>query len=207
MSKKKVMKVISILCVTGVFVAFAVNAVHLPVVYPTRSSSKELTLVRNGGWATGYRPIVTLSNYIDGQHVADHVLTVKNGLHVQEPQRYRLPTLDQGTIILSFELGDNINSSFILTYDDARRLYRNGLLIYIYGENYSFCIDERVHFYDSYIHFISGRERVYYFREAHSHEWQESMNISRIKRFSRYDPKLSWYSGWRENEWIKHTGS
>jgi len=208
------MAIIFILFGVGLCAAFIVKALYFPVLYPTRSSSRELTLVLYGGFYPN-SPMITLKHYIDEVHVEDYVLTIENGIRIQEPQSYRLPKLDEGAVVISVELQDEVNSVFTIIYSQASDLYRTGLLIYLYTDfNSSDFVKEGIYFRDKYVHFISGRhrttyflsgeDRAYFLNNGNSPEWSIITNSPRLRMIPRNDaPYLVWYSGWKENEWIE----
>ena len=212
----KRMIIIIILCSVVVLIAFVIKVLYFPVIYPTRSSSRELTLVLHGGFHPN-SPIITLSHYIDELHIANYTLTIENGIHIQEPQSYELPILEEGAVKVNIELRDEINSNFTVVYNQARDLYRSGLLIYLYTDFNNYFIEEGKYFFDRYVHFISGRNRTIYFLSGENRinylqngicpEWLVVMSSPQLRRVPRNDvPYLIWYSGWGENNWIKTYG-
>jgi len=210
----KVIILISLLCVVLILVAFFVRIVFFSVIYPIRSSYGELTLVLHGGFHPN-SPTVTFRHYEEGQYISSYVLVIENGIRIQEPQTYRLPELADGTVEVTINLGEDVNSSISIANLHARDLYEAGLLIYLYT-NFNDCIIiDGVYFCNRYIHFITGRyrttfflsgeDRANYLRNGHSLEWSIVTNAPRLRRLPDYTaPFLVQYSGWRENEWTKH---
>lgn len=150
---------ITILGACCVVIAFIYIALSYPwVIYPTKSSPNKLSIAcYSGFWPN--KPVITLKHYVNGLHDSDYILDIKNGVHIQEPQSYELPDLDDGIVEVNIEMGDEMNSSFKLTYDNAKDLYQRGLLIYLadYDDNGN-----------QYVYLVSGKETTCYNRSTDS---------------------------------------
>jgi len=195
-----------------------------PLIYPTRSSPQQLSLVHEGDYSN--RPIITLSHYIDKRHIADYILTIENGIRGWEPQVYTLPNLNGGTVEINVELGDKLNSNFTLSRVQASELLKKGLLIYVTSDNNSIT-REGIVFRDHYVHFIIGNNRTIYYLSGEeiaagysfditdgtlvttvirNLEWTIVPDAPQLKKFlsgSELDYYSRWYSGWKENEWVR----
>ncbi|MCL2254248.1 MAG: hypothetical protein FWC09_07365 [Lachnospiraceae bacterium] len=223
----KQIKIIFILCsiVIIIITLIIIKGLFFPVIYPTKSSPQKLTLAI---YRNPYinRPIVTLKHYINEQHIADYILTIENGVKVYEPQSYILPKLNEGVVEVNIELGDEINSSFIISDIQANELFNDGFLIYLYSDHRNRFYNESMNliFHEQYVNFIFGSNRIVYYLSGENRasgyymldtgnwgwtdeaypEWTIVTNSPRLKKLP-HDIKYysKWYSGWKENKWIK----
>jgi len=202
--------VIITLCAIGIIVlslfAFFIKAMYFPVIYPIKSSSGELSVVLYSGFHTN-RPVITLRHYIDGLHIADYELTIEKGVRVQEPQKYTLPSFEEGAVDVIIKLGDDYKSNFAISYNHASDLYKRGLLIYLTSDNSFISYEPREYIYDRYIYFVSGDSRMCYSLKVNALEWElidkHIDSTPKLKKIPRNeDPYLVTYSGWKEYEWI-----
>lgn len=203
MKRKKML--IFILCVVVVILAYLVKLLYFPVIYPTKSSPRELSLVKYGGFNTE-KQVITLRHTTGDHHSAKYTLTIENGIRIQEPQFYQLPKLDDGTIEVDLEFIGVEAASFTMVYNKASDFYENGLLIYLDTDfNSQFIWDKDNYVYhDRYVHFISGDNRVCYFKKAGSSEWTIVTSSPRLRMIPRYEqPYLVWDSKWRDNKWVE----
>jgi len=217
------MIIILAVCVAVILVIWFIKFWFFPVVYPTSSAPRQLSFVGQGGFSN--RPVITLSQYIDEQHIADYILTIENGVTYYEPQTYKLPNISEGTVVITVELGDEIDSSFSLYPIQASELLEKGLLIYTLSDNDSRVTIENTVFRDRYVNIVSGNDRIIYFLSgkdnAASYSFEEvggfvEMTLIRTPEWSvvtdgpplrRLPSSLDYYSkrysGWRENEWVR----
>ena len=144
-NKRKVV-ILAVCALALIPLFFLIKALCFPVIYPVKSASQELTIVLYSGFYPN-RPVITLKHFIDERYIADYVLTIENRIHEQEPQTYALPVLEEGAVEVSIELGDRIDSSFTITYNQTADLFNEGMLIYLYTDfsNYTIVEGERVH--------------------------------------------------------------
>ena len=204
----KRLKTVVVLCVVVGILLYSLKWWFFPVIYPTESSSRHLTIVRYSGFLRPNRPVITLKHFLDEHHLADYVLTIENGISEQEPQRYRLPKIKEGKVEVTLEFGDRINDSLKVVYNQASEMYKKGLLIYLQADFSNF--SSNIHgdqFYDRYACIVSGKNKICLFREKYSTEWTEIVNGPKLERIPRkYEPNsagyIPTYSGWKENEWI-----
>lgn len=161
------------------------------VFYPTKSSACTLSLVLYSGFFPN-KPAITLKCYENGLLIGDYFLEVKKGVYDQEPQSYKLPELDNGTVEVNVELGDNLNSSFTLMYDDAEALYQRGLLIYL------------ANFDTPHVYFVSGNETTCYNKATDSGEFTIETDFPSLKAIpAKENPGfVAIYSGWKDNKWV-----
>jgi hypothetical protein len=160
-----------------------------------------LTLARNTRLSTNK---ITLRHYVNGVHISDYVLELKIGMGIQETREYVLPPLENGKVEVIVELEDELNSSVIIVYNQARDLYENGLLIYFTDNDSMFSIVNGEYLYDRYVYFASGKEDSCYFREAFSSEWVVIDNAPPLKRFAREEMGYIPSDGRQEYEWVKY---
>ncbi len=194
MRRRVVMIIIGACCVVGALIYIALSY-PWGIIYPTKSSPHKLSIViHSGSWEN--KPIITLKHYVNGLRVSDYILNIKNGVHVQEPQSYELPNLDNGIVEVNINLGDEMNSNFTLTYDNAEELYEKGLLIYLadYNDNN-----------DLLAYLVSGKETTCYNRAPdYSAKWVIKAEMPSPKFFphKEYTAYVSIYSGWKDNKWV-----
>jgi hypothetical protein len=193
---KRVVIVFGVSCI--IVVAFILMKFDLIpyTIYPTKSAPHKLLIVCcDPEYPT--KPVITLKCYLNGQHISDNTLVIKNGLHLQEPQSYDLPKLENGEVEVNLELGDRMHSSFTLTYDNAKDLYEKGLLIYL---------DLGNHYYnnDQFVCFVSGKVTTYYGRATNDEEWSIKKEAPSLKAIPpKENPGYAIpNSGWRENKWV-----
>ncbi|MDR1688950.1 MAG: hypothetical protein LBS21_10125 [Clostridiales bacterium] len=202
---------IAIMLVVGILITVFIIFLCFPVIYPTKSSSNKLSIVEYGGYYLySEKPIITLKHYIDETHVADYVLTIENGIRDLEPQFYDFPELFEGAIEVNLELHGREKLNFQIDYNQAKEIYEKGLLIYFDSDfNSDYAIDEKNYLeYDRYIHFISGKNKICFFKKAGYSQWSVSNSSPRLKKIPRnVEPYSLWYSGWKENNWIKAQGN
>lgn len=193
--KKHILKRILIAFVIAIPLAIIVKITYFPVIYPTRSTSNTLSFVC---YDVGYsnKPVITIKHYVNSIHICDYILEIKTGIHIQEPQSYELPELDNGVVEISVEFDDEINSSFTLTYD-AEDFYQRGILIYTdLGNHYNNN--------NQFVCFVSGKETVCYSRATDYDEFTIETGLPSLKAIpAKENPGfVSIYSGWKENEWV-----
>jgi hypothetical protein len=166
------------------------------VFYPTKSSPHKLSIVLYSGFFPN-KPVITLKHYKNGLHVGDYSLEIEDGVYDQEPQSYELPKLDNGTVMVNVELGDEMSSSFILTYDDAETLYQKGLLIYL------------ANFDTPYVYFVSGKETTCYNKATDSDKFTIETEFPSLKTIPANENPgfVAIYSGWKENKWVVNDSS
>jgi hypothetical protein len=137
-------------------------------------------------------------------HIADYTLTIKNGVHTQEPQSYKLPKLGDGRIAVrvNLELVQATPGSFTIAYNKASDLYKKGLLIYLTSETLP-VVNSNNRSYTRYVYLVSGEEKICYFLEEGSSEWLPTDTAPPLVRFQRNQPEpyLVWESGWKESVW------
>jgi hypothetical protein len=196
--RRRVIIVAGLCCVVIAFIHVAFS--YPWIIYPTKSSPNKLFIVCHSGLFYPNKPVITLKHYINNLHVCDNILVIKNGVHVQEPQSYDLPNLDNGRVEVTVELGDKMNSSFTLNYDNANDLYQRGLLIYLadYNDNGN-----------QYVYFVSGKETTCYNRTKDSSEWTIKAEVPSPKAIphKEYFAYSVGYSGWKENKWVVNDSS
>jgi hypothetical protein len=187
------------LCIIGIFIALFVYFKYFEVVIlPTESSGNDLTVVNDGGM-----PIksITLKHYANGKNTENYRLELIIEPRYQQPQKYELPSFEDGSIKAVVECGENY--VFENDYQDARDLYKNGLLLYTASD-----IETTVEIngsvsYDRYIYFKSGKNKTAFVQKAGVSEWSAADNAPRLKKINKagmgYSPI---YYGWRENEWV-----
>ncbi len=164
------------------------------VFYPTKSSPRKLSIVCYSGYYD--KLVVTLKQYVNGSHVCDYTLEIKDGIQVQEPQSYELPKLENGKVEVSVEFGHNRDErldNITLVYDDAETFYKNGLLIYF---TYS---------YTPYVYFVSGKGTTCYNKATDSKKFTIETAFPSLLRVipDKENPGFyTSYSGWKENEWV-----
>ena len=169
------------------------------VILPVNSSSHRLTLLEEGYYLIMNR--VTLSHYVDGKHRNDYVLELKTGSGTQKPQSYELPELKEGMVKVTVDLEEGGN--LITNYVHASNLYEKGLLIWLTTDKGSnITIDGSV-YYDQYVCFLSGKERISFCEKAGSTEWSVVMDAPRPKRVNKKSTTYTiFYTGWKEkNKW------
>ncbi|MDR2598906.1 MAG: hypothetical protein LBC73_01355 [Oscillospiraceae bacterium] len=212
---KRVKTIILILVMSIIMIplGFVIKKLYFPVIYPVKSTPQELTIVLYRGFFPN-SPIITLRHYIGNLHIADYNLVIENGIRTEESQNYRLPEFEEGVIEIYIDLRDKMDSRstpISLIYDNAEELYQRGLLIYITtdGSGGLSIVDDNnfvvEHVYDRYVHFVSGKDKKCFLKEAYSTEWVLTSNAPSLKRLpAKYSgPQLPpYYSGWRENDWI-----
>jgi hypothetical protein len=196
---------ILIACGVGISLAF-LTLIYLHGIWiflPTKSTPRELTV-------TVYRrdyyikPIIILKHYVDGLHIRDYTLTIDNGVHLENPQSYKLPQIDNGTVEVNIVLGDN-SGNFTITYDQAADLHKKGLLIYLNegNGNTSVVYDETI--LDRYVYLVSGENKVCYFKGIDSSEWSILMDAPQLNgiKVKELFPAITDFSPiWKKNEWV-----
>ena len=201
-NKIRMVTVICLVITVLLVLFFFIKALYFPVIYPTKSSGGKLAVVLHSGFFHPTRPVITIKHSLEGQHIADYMLTIENGLRIQEPQVYPMPRLEDGTVELAVEIGDNIDSRFALVFDNASDFFKNGLLIYLFlGEDTSIKFEGEKS-YDRYVTFVSGKKKICFYKKADSHDWTIIDDSPRLKKLPRNELWLYWYSGWKENEWV-----
>jgi len=90
------------------------------------------------------------------RHNEREKLILEKGVRVQEPQKYTLPSFEEGMIEVIIELGDDDKSSFSISYDHANDLYRKGLLIYLSTDYADYTLINNKYVRDKYVYFLSG---------------------------------------------------
>jgi hypothetical protein len=201
-SGKRIVIIIGAFCVVIAYVLLKFDLIPYAI-YPVKSTPHELRIVLYSGYYPN-RPIITLGHYINDRHVCDYVLTIENGVGVQEPQKYKLPELREGTVKVNVEIGGIENGNFAITYSHVDELYENGLLIYLTKNDSKYELIEGIEYYDRYIYFVSGKEKTCYFKAAYTTEWIPKADAPSLKRIpERYDgPFYPWDSGWEKNDWV-----
>ena len=213
--KKSVRKRVLIACGAGVIllVAAHITWISLPwVFFPTTSTRHQLT-VTSHRYRISATPIVSISHYVDGIHVADYTLTLARGISNLEKQSHRLPKLNEGTAEVSISLGDRFNSNFTIVYEQASDLHKNGLLIHMTGNEQATVFYENdghvwvsgMRYHNHRVYFVSGEREYIYFRRANTREWVPVTDAPPLERVLRKEPPpadVIFYSGWREYEWV-----
>ena len=201
------------LCGVVVFLTVFGKGLFFNRVLPVNSTPKKLSLTVYK-WFHPNKPVIILRHYINGLHICDYTLSIENGVHVFEPQVYDLPELVEGTVEIIVELGDNAyvksgnkaNSNFTIYCTNASDLYRKGLLVYLTPiDSEIYFSVENIGFYNRYVYFVSGDNKICYFNSACNPEWSIIMNAPPLIRISpREDPSGSmyWPSGWEANVWV-----
>ncbi len=169
------------------------------VFYPTKSSPHELSIVCYSGYYD--KLVVSLKQYVDGLHICDYTLEIKDGVNVKEPQSYELPKIDNGRVEVNVEFWDDRNEAcdnITLVYDDAETFCQNGLLIYFTYSNPP---------YIPYVYFVSGKETTCYNKTTDSDEFTIETVFPSLLRVipEKEDPPACYYiyySGWKENKWV-----
>lgn len=189
----KQIKIILIVIIGAILILMGLIYLYLYwVILPVNSSSHTLTLVKYG-YPNPKR--ITLRHYVDGEHINDYVLELKEGLRYQMPQSYGLPELKKGMVEVVVELENRVDGSdgsIKVNYEKANNLYKMGLLLYFDTD------------YNQYVHFVSGNERIVYFEKDDSPDWSLIMDTPPPKRFTpagmEYAPLFD--SNWKEeNNW------
>jgi hypothetical protein len=168
------------------------------VILPTESSGNKLTVVNDGG-----PPIksITLKHYADGKNTENYRLELAIEPRYQQPQKYELPSFEDGSIKAVVECGESY--VFENDYQDARDLYKNGLLLYTASDIGTTVEINGSVSYDRYIYFNSGKNKTAFVQKAGVSEWSAADNAPRLKKINKagmgYSPI---YYGWRENEWV-----
>lgn len=199
-----------------IFIAVAVGVLIISIalifnpwtLLPTKSTPHTLSITLHTRFI-GNRPTITLMHYVDGLHIADYVLVIENGLHIQEPQSYELPKMTTGTVEVNIDLGDRANSSLAVCYDEASELYNKGLLIYLTPNDSDYSIVDGVEIYDRYVYFVSGEKETCYLKESNAEKWSLISDPPSLKKFKRNEPAphVVNYCGWKENKWIVNGNS
>lgn len=212
MSRLTKKRIIAIAACGGLIslICIGVNIYFSWTLLPVKSSPHTLSVALNSGWFHDYIPIITLKHYVDGEHTVDYTLTIVNGVHIQDPQKYRLPELGEGRVDvyvkleLESESSKDVPGSFQMTYDNASDLYEKGLLIYFDGDGKSAVVIDRLSYYGKSIYLVSGEEKLCYTLGALSAEWTRITEAPPLNRFQRNQPQpfFVWDSKWKENEWV-----
>ena len=199
------MKIILIVCGVGILLTFIAIWYNPWIILPTKSSSNILTLVKYG-----YPRLnrITMRRYVNDVPINDYTLDLKIDLRIQQPQKYKLPKVNEGSVEINIELEDGVihENSNVLTinYAQASDLYNQGLLVFLTTDYASIAYIGGFVYYDQYVYFISGEERTYYYQKAGSSEWSLITDAPQLKRFTReemgYSPHR--YGLWKENEWV-----
>lgn len=174
------------------------------IILPTKSSPQMLTLVK---YSYARLNRITMRHYVNDVVVNEYVLDLKIDLRDQQPQKYKLPELNDGRVEISVELEDGVtpgnNSILTLNYDQASDLYNRGLLIYLATDFASHTEIDGFAYYDQYAYFISGQEGTYYAEEAGDSEWLIATDAPLPKKITREDMGFSPHHNdlWKENEW------
>ena len=201
-TKKRIVIVVSA-CVIVIFSLCIAIYLTTWTILPIKSSPHELTVVLYNGFNPN-KPVITLSHYEDGVHIADYTLTIETGVHILEPQSYELPEIITGSLELNVKLKSNIYADFTITFDSAEELYENGLLIYLTDNDSEYAVVGGIGRYDRYVYFISGEDEMCYFRGRYASEWECITDAPAPKRLKREPPMpyVTNYCGWKENEWV-----
>ena len=164
--KPRTKKVLLIVCIVGacvLHVAFFTKLYWPWVFFPTESSRYELAITQHR-WRYKLRPVITITHSINDVHIADYVLTLENGISNLERQSHRLPRLDEGTALVSIELGDRKQSSFTMYFERASDLYEQGLLIHLTSDIGERARIDGIYTYDHHVYIVSGEREVCYLR-------------------------------------------
>ena len=186
-----VLIIISVCC--AMIALFFLYILFFPAnILPTKSSPHTLSIVRYSGYSYSNKPVITIKSYENDLHICDYILEIETGVFIQEPQSYELPETGSRTVDIQVELGDEMNSSFTLTYNDAADLYQKGLLVYL------------AKYDELYVYFVSGKETTCYSRATDAEEWTNVAEFPSPKAIPREENPgfVSIYSGWKENEWV-----
>ncbi len=175
------------------------------VVMPTGSSPHKLTLAKMGYF---YLNKVTLEEFDDDMKTGEHILELTRGLYHQMPQEYKLPKLHEGQ--LKVKLDTEYGDSYIEYYTDSDEVYKRGLLIYFVTDYYSNIEIDGTVYYDNYLYFISGRNKVCYYQKAGEEKWKITTDGPKLKKIMKqwehYSPLAD--DGHKENKWVyKKEGS
>jgi hypothetical protein len=140
------------------------------------------------------------------EHIVDYTLTIVNGVHIQDPQRYKLPELKGGRVevYVKLESSKYTNGVFTIAYDNASDLYEKGLLIYFDGDGQSAIVIDHLSYYGNSIYLVSGDKKIGYTLGALAEEWTRIADLPQLNKFQRNQPQpfFVWDSKWRENEWV-----
>ena len=190
---KKNRKKIMIICT--IFIAFILILyfrIFYLVVLPTASSANTLKLAEYGH--IGPRRII-LKYYVNDVHICDYTLNLKVELRNQSVQKYKMPKFDKGRVDVYIEL-DRDEGCINARFEDAKDLFKNGLLIYIKSSYYSI---------DSYVYCISGKDKLYYHRREGIFDWEPTTDTSALKKFLKQEMGyVPGNYGWKEeNKWVK----
>jgi len=154
---------------------------------------------------------VTLRYYVNNVHTNDYVLELKGELWDRKPQTYELPQLQEGRVEVDVELDDKVSippesiCTLTINYENAQNLYEKGVLIYFSTDLYSRTTIGRFVYYDQYVHFISGANRISYIEKAGPPNWSIIIDAPSPKKIT---PEGNFYfpyddSDWKEkNKWV-----
>ena len=185
-------KIIIILAI--VFFALLSGYIYLDclAILPVKSSANTLTLAEYGH--IGPRRII-LKYYVNDVHICDYTLNLKVELRNQSVQKYKMPKFDKGRVDVYIEL-DRDEGCINARFEDAKDLFKNGLLIYIKSSYYSI---------DSYVYCISGKDKLYYHRREGIFDWEPTTDTSALKKFLKQEMGyVPGNYGWKEeNKWVK----
>lgn len=188
--------------VTGIFlisiVIITVMLVYFSdwVILPTKSFSKMLTVV-----CCGYTDPerITLRHYVDDVCINNYILEFKVLADDQHAQFYQLPKLSEGRVTVTVEISDD--NFFIVNYEEARNLYKNGLLLYTSTDTGSNVTINGLVYYDEYVYFISGKNKISYMK-TRDKNWLPVKDTPHINVFQK---KEKFYMvddyKWKENKW------
>lgn len=196
--KKRTKKVI-IACVVVILLMKIIVLSDYWIILPTTSSPGTLTLVSYG--ALSIKKVV-IRHFIDREHISDYILELKIGLRHQQPQTYDLPKVSEGSIEVIIEMKDKDSS--ILNCSIDKEMYENGLLIYLTEDYNSLIVIDDFVYYDQYVYFVSGKERLSYVRKAGNSKWMITTEAPSLKGVTYESKGMGYtpvYKEWKTNEW------
>ena len=150
---------------------------------PTQSKANEL---RVAAYAGSIRELSVVLKYADA---SEHVLNIVNGVENGEPQKYPLPDLKDGSVIVHATIyGYNLAGDMdVMVFSNANELKRSGLLIY---------------FMDLYrMYVISGEKTVCYGYDTIEGYWFIVEDPPPLFRDPAGVAPNDWTSDWQNNEW------
>jgi len=203
--KRKVTLIILTILAAVVLLALSILLyVNCPfVIYPTHSSAHTLTVVSE---SIVQPKKIYIKSTVNGKTTC-HVLDFKMWLGVQETQWYELPLLEGGEVEVIAEMQAYDDTAVLsVKYDDAKKLYINGLLLYGSGKYVNADEEHSLPGHEHYVYFVSGCDKTCYLREAYSSEWNKTENAPKMKAIEEEDEiaHIRWFGDrkhYAENKW------
>jgi hypothetical protein len=197
--KKGIIIVLSV--VIGIkIIDFSLKFFWIIAELPTRSSWGELILAQNADFGPDK---IVLKHYKNEEHVCDYELELVNWLNNQTSQKYKLPKIKDGSVeIWVYTYGVLQTNTVVTRYEDAKKLYRKGLLIY-FDSYESYDEIEDCPSSDRYVNFVSGGDRKSLFCGPYDTEWRIVDDAPKLKKYIVPDP-IAYFPGdnnCKENKW------